>query len=446
MLNKDKKKVLNAILKDKSIDWLRDEVIRLCTALPDGLELVTQDAARTFGRTSLLADTLLTESWERAADAIRAADDYYRGNDDDVYDDGYYYLDLAKKQIKGASQKTRQQLICLSIELDAQNSAGFTDELWNFCCALCKDEQDWRSLIRELESHPDEYNRRRILEILRKIKDDDSFEALQLKNLNGAHDYLRLVQFYRSKRKEKLALEYARRGMQSGEGRVDDLAHYLLVSYAKTHATADLEWVMKICEERESYCFQAADALFSYFDLDHDYAKAKKYLLKKADHARGHEVVGLYEQVKGFLTSEDFKEEERSLLTSVRVKDFDAYLEVLIQRKDYREALDAIKLQAHKSIHWYSRKDYSEAADKLARYYPEEVIEYYFSFAIWLIEKGAGRHRKNYESAVEYLQRAKRIYLKVLKDPLRWVNKLEEIRAHYQGKRAFIEVSRMLGN
>ncbi|MCL2655014.1 MAG: hypothetical protein FWD65_04850 [Coriobacteriia bacterium] len=40
MLNEEKKKALNEILKDKPETWLRQEIVRLCAAFPDGLELI----------------------------------------------------------------------------------------------------------------------------------------------------------------------------------------------------------------------------------------------------------------------------------------------------------------------------------------------------------------------------------------------------------------------
>lgn len=86
--------------------------------------------------------------------------------------------------------------------------------------------------------------------------------------------------------------------------------------------------------------------------------------------------------------------------------------------------------------------DYDFFADKLKKDFPEKIIEYYFKLAVNLVEGGA--NRKSYKQSMKYFKKAKEIYIKILKDKLRWDAKLAEIRARYKTCRAFIEESRVL--
>jgi hypothetical protein len=471
-MDKSRLETLSSALVGKNAKWLRDEIVRLCELYPDGYQTVIADIAKSSGRTTALADALLLECWQGAAVAIEETFDL----EEDFYQEGYYYdygfhdscgtskpdafteaidgLKQATDQIDGASENLRRQIVAKAVKMYGTANAevslgafwdsGLDDELWDFIEHLCLDDSDLRVLCDLLEQQSDSWSTEKRLEVLWELGDDAAFENLRLANLSSCADYLDLVEFYKRDQKHDLALEYAEQGLRQGEGRIDSLAKFLIDHYASKGLSDRLEQTVTLCMECEQYEYQSATAAFDYFREHSNYELAKKYLLVSITHISRSDVSGLYKQVEGFLTKDDFAQIETLLLDTIKAVDHEIYLDVLIQRGELREAMDAMRKSARPTPHRYSRVDHHRAAEQLAQHFPEEIIEYYFGFATSLIGLGAGRNRKNYKAAVDYLSLARHVYLDVLQDNARWRRKLTEIRGLYQSRRAFLEESLIL--
>ncbi len=72
----------------------------------------------------------------------------------------------------------------------------------------------------------------------------------------------------------------------------------------------------------------------------------------------------------------------------------------------------------------------------------EKIIEYYLKIAVSHVERGADR--KSYVNSMEYFKKAKAIYINILDDKTRWLDKLSEIREVNKKRRAFLEESKVL--
>jgi hypothetical protein len=281
------------------------------------------------------------------------------------------------------------------------------------------------------------------MEILRGIGDDDQYLGMRLKDLQTGYDYLDIVQYYEDKHNHELAVAYAEEGMEKGDGWANGLAEYLIGHYASKKDSESLARIMTACEQQlPRFRFEAAASIFAYFRSEGDYSSARKYLLKQADYAEGTFLKGIYDLMEGFLHEEDFAKAATGFLARLRQGNTTGYLEVLIKRGEYETALQAMKEAARPDYRWYGMQDYEHAAKTLEPHFPEALIEYYFSFMLYLVEAGAGKDRRNYKQAVFYLERAKSVYTDVLKDPVRWQNKLAEIREMFKTRRAFLEEAR----
>jgi len=444
-LSKSKQKKLDTLLKGRTEEWLRETIKRLVNDSPGLYEVVLKEVIRLDGAKNGLADALLMEYWEKAQREIQSA--YLLDDSDYEYDEYDYdedieqqseYLKQAKQYIKAATQKTRQRLIAAAAQLYEEDSGGYQNDLMAFCHALCLNESDWRFLIDILEQQLSD-NEEQILEILLKIGDDNSYEMRRINRLLSALDYEDLVKFYQKNHNSAKAVYYANQGLRQGVGSLRFLADYLLEHYRKIQDANGLQLVVDTCEMRKSYALDAARSAFDYFRQLHDYEQAKIYLLKICELSHGTFCVGIYEDVKNFLTTEDFKGVEEELLRHIKRENTEEYLDILIGRREYQKAYQVMVKNASPQLHWYSTRDYLKAAKKLEKHFPEKIIEYYFSFMQRLIEAGAGKDRRNYKSAVAYLRYAKSVYLEILKDVPRWERKLDEIRALYSTRRALLE-------
>ncbi|MFC3885586.1 hypothetical protein ACFOU2_19780 [Bacillus songklensis] len=82
-------------------------------------------------------------------------------------------------------------------------------------------------------------------------------------------------------------------------------------------------------------------------------------------------------------------------------------------------------------------------ADKLAKRYPRQIIEYYWNKGCSFI---AGGSCKSYKETAKCLQKARNIYQNFLKENDVWQSRLAAIKMQYKNKRAFLNEIRVVEN
>jgi len=218
------------------------------------------------------------------------------------------------------------------------------------------------------------------------------------------------------------------------------LVSYLFDYYENHKQPDELEKLMQTCENKNQERDFVSGRLYEYYKACGDYENAKKYLLKNFEYSKSRALDSQYAKTKEYLTDNDWQKVEDNLFKSLKNRDIEGYMRICLE-KGYKQEVYDIIIAARPSLSPWGN-DYDFFADKLKKDFPEKIIEYYFRYAAYYVENGS--NRKSYIASMKYFKKAKEIYLKVLKDNTRWVNKLAEIRARYQKRRAFIEESRVL--
>lgn len=433
-MSRNKLKTIEELMNDKSEVQLKGLIMELYKRCPDVYEYILIWGNKE-GNTGI-NEKLALELWLKAEIIIDRFNEYGGGSYSEE-EDGYDYIERVCELFPVLSWKTRQEIMDRMLTQYYYSNSGFDDELTDACFRMCQDKQDWLYLAEKLLSYGRDWDKKLVMDIYRRIGDNEAFLDLRSRNLYYGVDYFELVEYYAKKGEITNALSFAYKGLEEGIGRINELVLYLFEYYEKIKDTTELEKIMQICENKNQECSLASGRLYEYYKNNGDYENAKKYLLKEFNYSKRNNLDKQYEKVKDFLSKSDWQSVERELFISLKKRDTISYLNICLCKGMKQEVYSVI---TEKISLWGN--DYDYYADKLKNDFPEKIIEYYFMLAINHVEKGA--NRKSYITSMKYFKKAKEIYLKILKDKPRWKSKLAEIRERYSKRRAFLEESRVL--
>jgi len=85
---------------------------------------------------------------------------------------------------------------------------------------------------------------------------------------------------------------------------------------------------------------------------------------------------------------------------------------------------------------------FDEFADKLANDFPDKIIEYYWQKAYRNIPN---ENKKTYSSAVRDIEKAKNIYIDVLKNEAGWTKRFFGMKSELKKRPIFLEIASDLG-
>lgn len=267
------------------------------------------------------------------------------------------------------------------------------------------------------------------------MNDDARYLEERLKNLHYGMDYWDLVQYYIGKRKKKLALETAQKGIKKGEGRLTELYDYLIDHFSKLHDDNALETIAQIAMERKIQVKYVLDKLFEYYK-NRDYEKAKEKLLQSYRNNSYKKYFEEYKRMKSFLSKEDWEKIEPEIIREAQNRNIYEYMNICLD-KGMKDTVINIIVSPPKDQWGYSTySDFDSFAEKLEKDYPQEILEYYYKRAYIRIANG---DRKTYKEAVRYLGKVKAIYLKYLKDADKWAQILSNLQIEFRKRPAFID-------
>ena len=285
-----------------------------------------------------------------------------------------------------------------------------------------------------------------ILDILKDhLQDDDAYLKKRLDSLHYGTDYWDLAGYYISKSELNKAVETAEEGLLKGDGRLSELLEFLFLHYEKSGNTAELERIVRCALEKKCDEIEMLNRSFKYYRGRRDYENAKRSLLrafdyiKHAGYATDKSSYAHYNIMKKYLNDADWKEIEPKIILEVQQNNLEDYMRICLDKKMKKEVIDILlsppKVQAGRVL-IYSRYDFDEFARRLTADFPEEIIKYYLQKAYGYIRNG---QRSTYGIAVKYLKNIKQIFIDILKDEPRWERMLNDIKAEFKNRPAFLD-------
>ena len=432
-MNKNKLKTIESLIRDKSEAQLKGLIVELCDEFPDSYEHLLL-----WGKKggSDVNEKLALEYWEKAEGIIDEFNEYGGGSDYEE-SEAYGYIESLCELHSKLSWEVRRKILDGMLTQYHYGNSGFDDALTDACFEMCKKHEEWLYLADKLLGYGRDWDKKLVMDIYKRIGDDDGFLTLRRSNLRYGSDYFELVEYYSSKKDMESALSYAHIGLENGDGRVDHITAFLFDYYEKMDDAESLEKIAQICETANKERAFVCGRLYEYYKARNDYDNAKKYLLKEFEYIRSSDLDKQYKKVKAFLNDDDWRTVEGILFRDMKKRDIEGYLRVCLDKGLKQEVYDTI---AEKFSPWGT--DYAFFADMLKRDFPEKIIEYYFKFALYYVENGS--NRKSYIQSMKYFKKAKEIYIKILEDAPRWERKLAEIKERYKKRKAFLEEARVL--
>jgi hypothetical protein len=384
-------------------------------------------------------DRLLFEYWEDARSIISEFNELGGGPEEDE-EEAFGYLEKISGLIKegGLSTAAKLEFLDEAFEEYNINNSGFEDGLLDIFFEICQTKEEWEYLVKKLDEHPSDWRKEQIMKIQREyLHDDEAYLQERMQILSYGMDYWDLVEYYVEKGDQVKALETAETGVLKGEGWITKLFEFLWEYYSKKGDTANLERLVQTALSRNTEQKNMLDRLFEYYRSKGDYEHAKAALLKSSEFIR-EKYYEEYKKLKGFLKATDWKSIEPEIFNKIKEKDFHDYLRICLDKGMKETVLKSI-LNPPKNRFGYSIEvDFDEFADELIYDFPKEIIEYYWQKAYRNIPGG---NRKTYSSAVKDLEKAKNIYIDVLRNEAGWIKRFSNLKSEFKKRPAFLEIA-----
>jgi len=139
--------------------------------------------------------------------------------------------------------------------------------------------------------------------------------------------------------------------------------------------------------------------------------------------------------MKEFLKDSDWKLIEPKIFKDAQENIYD-YLRICLDKRMKKTVLNTILNPPKNQWGFVMENNFDEFADKLKEDFPEKIIEYYWQKAYGNIPRG---NRKTYRKAARYLAKAKHIYIKILKEESRWLQRFSDLKAEFENRPAFLD-------
>ena len=414
------------------LEWMKEKKVNYDS---------NQNEMENSSRYNELVLNLLMRYWGEARKIISDFNEYgggYEADEDKAYD----LLDniSAILQEEELPQNLKIKLIDEIFQEYNMHNSCFEDALIHLSFEICSTREDWIYLIKKLEERLTNWNKKIIMDIYKNHLDNETGYLDTLKSsLKWGSDYWELASYYIGKRNLKEAIKVCEEGIEKGEGRNREIFDFLIKYYLKNKNIEDFKRVVykavdRRCDEEEMLL-----KLFDYYKANNLYEESREILMESYKYSSNK--YKKYNQIKNNLLPEDWNKYEADILQEMKDQDIEAYLRICIDKDKKDEVIEYIKGSVKNKLGYPIMINLNEFADKLKKDYPKEVIEYYYRKAFSNIENG---DRKTYKVAVKYLEKAKNIYINILKDENRWNMKLLEIKSRYSRKKAFLEEAREL--
>jgi len=307
--------------------------------------------------------------------------DQYGGGDCDLVDRVSDLLWDLEKKLKqgGVSREYRRDLLDEVLPYISSRNSGMEDQLYDVAYAACYDDGDLRDLAGRFERIGQDWPIDHARRICREIGDRDKYLELRSRRMKYGLDYYDLATFYWDDGEKERALEVARRGLEEGEGRMDELRLFVA---QRAGESGDRGQYLKLHFE------QAIDDL-----------TCEKY---KA-----------FERI---CNAEEWREYEPRLLERIPRCWRDEQLKIYMHRREYGQALTLLQ-DMRPGDPRYHGVYVMKAAEELEESFPEEIIAFYRSGLGGL---DSTRPRNEYARLAEIVAKVRHVYVDILKAHEEW--------------------------
>lgn len=343
--------------------------------------------------------------WSELAPDLSELDNY-GGGDHATEDHVAELLDQIRSRLdsKRVESVHRRKILDRVLPYIKSGNAGMDDLLYDVAYAACYDDSELRGLAEAFEEMQGDWELTNARRIYRRLGDRDKYLELRRRKMIFGADYHDLASFYWESGEKEKALQVADEGLRKGKGRMDELRRF------------------------------AADRAEEAGDR-------KKYLALQFAQTTDCLTLEKYKAFKETCTADEWSRFEPEVLA--RMKDVwrNEQLKIRMYRKEYAEAL-AILTEGRYPTWDRDTADEIQAAEKLEKRYPEEILKYYLS--------GLGNLKvnatpKEYARKAKVMAKVRRLLVEVHGDEGRWRNYASRVKRDNIRRPAFQEeFARML--
>ena len=324
---------------------------------------------------------------------------------------------------------------------------GMADAVYDTVMDLCSEKQDFQIVIEKLESRRESssYVRGLLASLYQLVGNEEAELAVLERELKSGMDYWRLAEHWLDKGDRAKAIKVVEKGIEKGEGRKNELYDFLQQDF----------------EERGDYHGLAnlLDGKAEHNDLSHGslrtdpiYLTLQKYYRSQGDYRsllrllkmslkRNEIDLSLYREAEKTLEKEDWSRFEKELISRLQkerknrksiwaagsIGALKTLAEIYAYKDDLNQLFEMVK-DVHELLVKYE--------DRLLPLYPSHYLDEYRSRADHLV---ASRGRENYQQAVKYLKKVRKIYVDILRNSQGWGHAIREISENNRNLRALQE-------
>ncbi|MBN2290820.1 MAG: hypothetical protein JXM70_00250 [Pirellulales bacterium] len=277
-------------------------------------------------------------------------------------------------------------------------NSGMDDNLYGVAYAACQDDEDLRDFAQRLETLGQDCTLNNARRIYRRIGDGEKYLALRLRRMEYGADYHDLATFYWEQGDKDEALAIARKGMQKGKGRMDELRGFLA--------------------ERAK---ESGDR--------------KSYLEIQFDQATNRLTLESYKVFRKRCKANEWKSYEPKIVAALKDTWDDDQLRIHMHRKEFDQAVEILSAMRNPDMRFIG-KDVLKIATRLEKEYPEKILAFHRS-RLGKINQNATR--KDYAQKAQIVEKLRHIWLDVMKNPKKWQEFAREVKQANLRRPAFQE-------
>lgn len=406
-------KTINKLIKQFDKKQLQELVIYLVSANKSVGETLLdycqkKDAAAKADNHTLIIENKVRQHWNKASKIIEKFDMYGGGPEKDE-DDAYSELEAMENLLEDneVSWIIRKEILDQILHFVESDNSGFADYLMDIAVEMCTNKQENIYLADFLIENANTYYKRVAAEIYLKNGEEQKFIEIKKANLQYSSDYLDLAAYYNEQNDEETALKIVLEGLNSVDGRLDEIYKYLFWYYEENANEAALEKLLAESEKRKRDQDTITELMYQYYKRKGDYNKQKKALFTLISCCNEGRLYELYQKCRQELTEKDFSKEEQEILKMIKKRKLSVYFDILIDKNETKEIIEYI-IQNQQYREWGI--DYNHCFSKrLSKEYPREIVEMYWKEAAFYVSLGKER---NYSDAVKVLKEIRTIMKK----------------------------------
>lgn len=377
----------------RSLAGMRPDVRRAC------FEYLEKHVASSPGGLAEAEGELAFSIWEELEPDLAELDEYGGGGCDLVDHVGDLLWDLQEKLKKGGvSRDYRRDLLDEVIPYISSRNSGMEDPLYDVAYAACYDDDDLRDLAVRFErigrDWPIDHARR----IYRQIGDNARYLELRARRMEYGVDYHDLATFYWENGEREKAVETACKGLDEGEGKMDELRLFLAERASESG-------------DREQY-------LRLHFEQAIDRLTCEKY-----------------KAFKEMCTPGEWREYEPRVLERIPKSWQDEQLKIYVHRKEYERALSLLQGMRPRDFK-YGGTCAMEVARRLEKRFPDEILAFYKSV---LGSMNCALPRNQYAAKARLAAKVRHMYIDILKAHEEWTDFARRVRQDNLCRPAFQE-------